>query len=110
MKKYFVTIFFLIQISLIFYQLNKDTKFFNWAMYHTKIHYTAKVTINGIELSEDEFLKRYKIRRKGSETRALEHLKRKMKQREILYKDKNKVIIKLNYIENTHKGTWTWEN
>jgi hypothetical protein len=111
MKKALITLFFLIQIGLIFYQLNNETKFFNWAMYHTRIHYTATVTINGVELNDQEFLKRYKISKTGVEGRALKHLTRKMTQREIIYGDSSKVFIELNYIENTHKkDTWKWEN
>tara|TARA_B100000524_G_scaffold287179_1_gene162282 strand:- start:2616 stop:2948 length:333 start_codon:yes stop_codon:yes gene_type:complete len=110
MKKTLITFFFLIQIGLIFYQLNKDTKFFNWAMYHTKISYSVDVTINGVKLNEKEIFERYKINKQGSEYRALEHLKRKMTQREKVYRDSSKVVIELSYIENTHKGTWNWKN
>lgn|GEM_PF-6095737 len=79
-------------------------------MYHTKIVYTACASVNGVELNDQEFKKRYKIPAKGVELRALDILKRKMTQREIIYKDTNKVVLRLNYTENTHKGTWTWEN
>jgi hypothetical protein len=110
MKKTLITFFFLIQIGLIFYQLNNESKFFNWAMYHTRIIYTANVTINGNKLNEKEFFERYKINKQGNEFRALEHLKRKMTRREKFYKDSSKVVIELNYIQNTHKGTWNWKN
>lgn len=110
-KKILIVLFFLIQIVLIIYQLNNETKFFNWAMFHTKIDYTATVTVNGVELNDKDFFKRYKILKTGSECRSLEHLKRKMTQRELIYRDSSKVFIELNYIENTHKrDTWKWKN
>lgn len=110
LKKPLIILFFVTQIVLVFYNLNKEAKFFNWAMYHTRIYYTASVTVNGIELNDKEFMERYKISRKGGESRDLGMLKRKMVKRETIYHSGDKVSIELNYTENTHKGIWTWKN
>lgn len=79
-------------------------------MYHTSIRYTATVTINDVELDDKAFFERYRIKKTGAEGRSLEHLKRKMTQREHIYGDNTRVHIELQYTENTHKGSWTWEN
>ena len=108
-KKVFIIVFFAIQVFSIIYQLEGETNFFNWSMYHTCIEYNAKVTIDGKELTENEFYERYRIRKSGIEGKALGHLKRIFTKREAIYDDKN-VIIELNYIENTHKNVWKWSN
>ncbi|NRA93566.1 MAG: hypothetical protein HRU26_12955 [Psychroserpens sp.] len=109
-KKTFIALFFLLQMVAIGYQLYGETNFFNWSMYHTCIIYKATVTIDGTELSEDQFLERYKFSNSGFEGRALAHLKRKFVKREALINDPKKVVIELHYTENSHKDVWHWNN
>ena len=78
-------------------------------MYHTCIEYDATVTINGVELNDEEFVERYNIKKSGIEGKALGHLKRIFIKKEELYNDTN-VIIELNFVENTHKNVWNWKN
>ena len=110
LKVLFFLCFFSLQIYLVIARINEEEKFFNWAMYHTDIRYSATVNVNGLELSNHDFIRRYKFSMKGQECRGLGNLKRKIILRE-KYMDKNDtVIVELNYTENTFEGFWKWSN
>ena len=110
MRKLLLFIFFSIQVIFIAIQLNSETKFFNWAMYHTIADYVITISVDGKVLTESEFRKRYKFPNASTEGRSLEHLKRKLIMFEKLYGNGAKSKITIDYVENLKPGRWEWSN
>lgn len=110
MRLIIIGLFFLLQLFCIVTQLRKETKLFNWAMYHTNAQYSIAATINGINLNDKTFFERYRFKRQGSEGRSMEHIKRKIIQYERWYGTGDTCIIHIQYHENLKPNSWHWSN
>ncbi|MGN6436066.1 MAG: hypothetical protein ACTHMM_06015 [Agriterribacter sp.] len=110
MRLFIIGLFFLLQLYCIVTQLQKETKLFNWAMYHTNAHYSIAATINGTDLTDETFFARYRFKRRGSEGRSMEHIKRKITQYERWYGTNDTCVILIQYRENLKPKSWHWSN
>lgn len=110
MRKLLLFIFFSIQVICIAVQLNRETKFFNWSMYHTIAEYVVTVVVDDKILTESEFNNRYQFPNASTEGRSLDHLKRKLIMFERLYGNGAKSKITIDYVENLKSGKWEWSN
>lgn len=107
----FGLIFFGAQIFGILKARQTGIKYFCWGPYDEIAEYEIAVEIDGVFLTDQEILKRYRKRARGIESRSINNLKSIIRKYERTYGKDELANVNLEYLINQHRrGTWSWPN
>ena len=109
LRRFFLAIFFGLQVLAILIGKFSDTKFFCWAPYDQFSFYEMNVSIDGRELNDLEIYQRYRSGKKGRNNRSIHNVISNIRQYENTYAMEKNVTIEISYVINGHKReTWVW--
>lgn len=97
MRKFFVLVFFSLQIGGIFYSRFVEERFFCWAPFDQISLYEVRVELNGQSLYSQEINQRYNLPSTGRENRSIHNVFDIISQYEETYGKDESVSIKVTY-------------
>jgi hypothetical protein len=100
---------FAFQIGAIGYARFVPTRYFCWAPYDKQTEYVARATVNGKELTAEEFKRRYRLAKRGDDHRSPQHVIDKLEQVEQKRARLGEnVVIDLKYRVNGKEPLLQW--
>lgn len=101
---------FAFQLGAIVYARFVPTRYFCWAPYDIQTDYTATATVNGRQLTADEFRQRYRRPQRGFDNRSPQHVIDMLEQVERKRaKVGEQATVVLNYrVNGKERRQWRW--
>jgi len=99
----------IVQLGMIVFARFTEARYFCWAPHDVQNEFILEVTLDGQKLSAEDIFKRYRIPKKSTDPRSIQHVKDALKKYELIYSKDNPAKIVMNYNRNgVEQESWRW--
>ncbi len=94
---------------MVIYARFDEARYFCWAPHDSQNEYAIFATVNDQTLTPDQIQKRYRIKQKGIDPRAIQHIKDIIERYETTYGKDSPAEVIMHYSTNgIEKPSWRW--